>query len=129
VTVSINCSGLYPSWARLLRQIADRRSVPPGLEEIPGPPCSCGLDALTRWIESVGSCLGFEAVYSTPEISKLEQELSSCGAALIQVGPRHGSAERHQWPPGYRGDPGHAGSECGLDGHHDAGDGWIPNHA
>ncbi len=24
---------------------------------------------------------------------------------------------------------GTAGSECGLDGHHDAGDGWIPNHA
>src|SRR5207244_13035684 len=30
---------------------------------------------------------------------------------------------------GYRSDPEHSGPECGLDGHHDARDGWLPNHA
>lgn len=69
--------------SQALKQIADRRNVP---QEIPEPPCHTGFDTLSRWIEAAGSCLGFEAVYSTPECGRLEQVLSSCGAALIQVG-------------------------------------------
>jgi ATP-binding cassette, subfamily B, bacterial len=83
--VSANLTQLLWPLSRLsqaLRQIADRRNVP---QEIPPPPCHCDFGTLSRWIESAGSCLGFEAVYSTPECGSLEQVLSSCGAALIQV--------------------------------------------
>jgi len=84
--VSCDLTQLFWPLSRLsqaLRRIADCHSVP---LEIPEPPCHCGFDTLSRWIEAAGSCLGFESAYSTPECGRLEQVLSSCGAALIQVG-------------------------------------------
>ncbi len=69
--------------SQALRQITDCHRVP---LEIPDPPCDCDFDTISRWIEAAGSCLGFESAYSTPECGRLEQVLSSCGAALIQVG-------------------------------------------